>query len=58
MFHVLQQPQLSVRPLGVDDGLEGPRQLLDGDLQARLHVICRTVRKGEKSMSASTAASP
>lgn len=46
VFHVLEQPQLSVRPLGVDDGLKGPRQLLDGDLQAGLQIICWTVRDG------------
>lgn len=32
MLHVLQQPQLSVGPLGKDLGLEGPAQLLDGHL--------------------------
>lgn len=30
MFHVLQQPQLSVGPLCKDLGLKGPVQLLDG----------------------------
>lgn len=45
MFHVLEQPQLSVCPLGVDVRLKGPRQLLHSDLQAGLYVICRTVRR-------------
>lgn len=45
MFHVLQQPQFSVRALGVDDGLERPGQLLDRDLQVRLCVIRRAVDK-------------
>ena len=33
MVHVLEHPQFPVGPLGVDGGLEGPRQLLDGDFQ-------------------------
>ncbi len=37
-FHVFKEPQFSVRALGVDDGLERPGQLLDGDLQACLCV--------------------
>lgn len=52
VFHVLEQPQLSVRPLGVDDGLKGPRQLLDSDLQAGLQIICRTVREINESIAA------
>lgn len=39
MFHVLEQPQLSVRSLGVDDGLKWPRELLYGHLFTTLHVI-------------------
>ncbi len=38
VFHVFKEPQFSVRALGVDDGLERPGQLLDGDLQACLCV--------------------
>ena len=34
MVHMLEHPQFPVRPLSVDGGLEGPGQLLDGDLQA------------------------
>lgn len=34
VFHVFQQPQFSVCALSVDDGLEGPGQLLDCDPQA------------------------
>lgn len=32
VIHVLEHPQLSVRPFGVDGGLERPGQLLDGHL--------------------------
>ncbi len=38
VFHVFKEPQFSVRALGVDDGLERPGQLLDGDLQACLCI--------------------
>lgn len=38
MFHVLEQPQLPVGPLGEELGLEGALQLLDGDLGAQPSV--------------------
>ena len=41
MLHVFQQPELSVGPLGVDDGLERPGQLLHGDLETGLGVVRR-----------------
>lgn len=41
VLHVFEQPQLSVGSLCVDDGLEGPGQLLHRYLQARLHVVHR-----------------
>lgn len=43
MFHVLQQPQLSVRSLGMDDGLKWPREFLHSYLHTNLKVKCRTV---------------
>ena len=46
MVHVLQQPQFSVCPLGMDDGLEGPRQLLHCNLPTCLLVEWGTVEKG------------
>lgn len=47
MIHVLQQPQLSVCPLGMDDGLKRPRELLHGYLQTSLQISCRTDREGQ-----------
>ena len=38
---VSQQPELPVSPLGVDQGLEGSIQLLDGHLLLRLLVYGR-----------------
>lgn len=53
VFHVLEQPQFSVGALGMDDGLEGSRQLLHGDLQARLYVIRRAAEKNTMSLALS-----
>lgn len=44
MIHVLKQSQLSVRSLGMDDGLKWPRELLHSYLQTSLHIICRAVK--------------
>lgn len=48
VFHVLEQPQLPVGSLGVDDGLEGPRQLLHRHPQTCLGVKGRTATQSRK----------
>lgn len=39
MFHVLEEPELSIRAATVDQRLEGPRQLLHRHLLSQDHVV-------------------
>lgn len=48
VFHVLEQPQLPVGSLGVDDGLEGPGQLLHCHPQTCLGVKGRTATQSRQ----------